>query len=141
MGKTQPTSVAAPITCASHWPSLKTPGNRPSTPAAIKPHNPPTPCTEIAPPGSSIFKYNSSHSTENVTSAPATRPTINASAGTWKAAPALDAASPATQPLALNDASGFPKRVLVTIAAANNPDAAVSMVSTAISGTLAGVAP
>ena len=44
-GSTKPTIVAAPTNCGSHRP--------PITPNAITPHSPPTPCTAIAPPGSS----------------------------------------------------------------------------------------
>ena len=73
---------------------------------------PPTACTETAPPGSSTSRRSSNHSTEKVTTAPAIEPITTASAGTTKAHEALLATSPPTQPLALSEASGLPKRIL-----------------------------
>jgi len=59
------------------------------------------------------FQVKLQHSTERVTRTP--RPIQPESlGGTWNAAPALDAARPAVQPLALSEASGLPKRVRVS---------------------------
>src|SRR2546426_9998287 len=71
----------------------------------------------MAPPGSSMPKCSSSHSTENGTSAPATSPIMTASGGLAKAHAALPATRPPTQPLAVSDASGLPKRTRVMITA------------------------
>ena len=70
----------------------------------------------------------SSISTEIGTRIPAIRPIPTATAGTTKAQPALLATSPATQPLAQSEASGFPKRTLVIPAAATPAAAAQSVV-------------
>src|SRR5689334_23097373 len=66
---------------------------------------------------------------------------ITSSAGFTNAHDALLATRPATHPLALNDASGLPKRNLVTAAAASSPDPAPNRVLIAISGIAASVAP
>ena len=65
-----------PTACASNCPSPPA-SSRPNNPTASTPQIPPTAWTEMAPPGSSTSSRKSSSSTENVTSAPATRPTIN----------------------------------------------------------------
>src|SRR5437660_589454 len=78
---------------------------------------------------------------ESVTSAPATRPVSAATAGDMKAQPALDATRPPTQPLAQSEASGRPKRALVTTAAARADMPADSVVLTTISTAVPGAAP
>ena len=78
---------------------------------------PPTACTETEPPGSSTSMRNSNHSIENVIAAPAIEPITTASAGLTNAQDALLATSPPTQPLAVSEASGLPKRTFVMNAA------------------------
>src|ERR1700686_3108184 len=95
----------------------------------------------MEPPGSSIPRYKSIHSTDNVTSAPATKPVSAATAGGMKTQPALLATSPPTQPLAHSEASGRPKRARVISAAVRVARPADSVVLTAIRTTAPGAAP
>ena len=97
--------------------------------------------TEIAPPGSSTPSLDSKRSMANGTRAPATAPTRIPAAGFRKAAPALLATKPASQPFATSDASGPPKRIRVTAAAINAEAAAESVVLTATKITREGSAP
>src|SRR5579864_3535662 len=74
-------------------------------------------------------------------SAPATSPINTAAAGRMKAQAALDATSPAMNPLAQREASVFPNLPRVIAAAASAADTADSVVFTATRGSRAGSAP
>src|SRR5579863_4182462 len=102
--------------------------NWPNTPSARRPQIPPTACTDTEPPGSSTSMRSSSHSIENVITVPATEPMTTAAAGLTNAHDALLATSPPTQPLAVSEASGLPKRTLVMNAAVSAEADAASMV-------------
>src|SRR5947209_6136839 len=128
------------ISCAVHRFGFGL-GKRPRKPTAKTPHNPPTAWTGMAPPGSSTCRRDSSHSTQKGIIRPATRPTITAAAGGKNAHPALPAASPPIHPFAVSDASGFPKRMRVTSAAASADAPAAKVVFTAINTTRDGSAP
>ncbi len=78
---------------------------------------PPTPWTDTEPPGSSTSMRSSKNSIEKVMAVAAIEPITAASAGLTNAHEALLATSPPTQPLAVSDASGLPKRTLVINAA------------------------
>src|SRR5271169_1281866 len=117
-----------PTSCASHCPGAALCEPRlANSPAAKRPQIPAKACTETAPPGSSTPSHNSSHSTESATNAPATRPTSIAVAGRNSAVAALLATNPPTQPFALMEASGRPKRIRV-ITTATKADAAAQRV-------------
>ena len=75
-----------------------------------------------------LKRRRSSSSTEIVTCATAINPTIKIAAGGTNAHAALPAAKPPTQPLAVSDASGLPKRIFVIIAATKAADDAPSNV-------------
>src|SRR3984957_7676800 len=97
-------------------------------PSARIPQMPPTAWTETEPPGSSTSRRSSSHSIANVITVPEIDPITTASAGLTKAQDALLATSPPTQPLAVSEASGLPKRTLVMNAAVSAEADAASMV-------------
>ena len=91
----------------------------------MTPHNPPSPWTATAPPGSSTYNFDSNHGTVTATNAPAAAPMVTAAEGMKKGHPAEDATRPATQPFAASEASGLPKRARVTARdakPADNPD-------------------
>src|SRR5581483_8566428 len=73
--------------------------------------------------------------------APATSPIRIADAGGTNAQAPLPAASPATQPLAVREASGLPNRRFVTTAVAKAAAPAPNIVFTAISGNWRGSMP
>ena len=75
----------------------------------------------------------SNHSTESVTSAPATMPIAAASGGRTKTHAALLAASPPIHPFAVSETSGLPKRTPVITAAIKAEAAAHSVVLIATS--------
>ena len=66
---------------------------------------------------------------------PATSPTSSEAPGETIAAHALEATSPAIQPLAQRLASGLPKRMRVTVKVAASAAEAVSMVLIAVAGS------
>ena len=79
----------------------------------------------------------SSTSTSSGVAMPVTSPTASASPGVTSPAQALDATSPASQPLAHRLASGFPKRTRVTAKVAASAAEADSSVFTAVTGSAA----
>jgi hypothetical protein len=79
----------------------------------------------------------SSTSTSSGVMMPATMPTKSDSAGVTRAAQALEATRPASQPLAQRLASGLPKRMRVTAKVAASAPEAESSVLTAVTGSAA----
>src|SRR5438876_11654723 len=77
------------------------------SPTASTPHAPHTPCTEIAPHGSSTC-LRSQNSTLYTTSVPATMPMITDAQGATNAHGAVIATSPASMSLQLIEMSGYP---------------------------------
>src|SRR5271170_5890609 len=136
MGRIKPINVAMPTTCASHCPVAPLAcapvppiaGILAKNPTDSTPQRPPIACAETDPPGSSTDMCSSNHSTESVTSAPATNPITTASAGVTNAQAPLLAARPPIQPLAVSDASGLPKRACVITADVNAAIAADKIV-------------
>ena len=109
-----------------------------NNPTAIVPHAPQTPCTEIAPTGSSICKVLSIKTTAHTTRIPATIPIITALPAETNAQPAVIPTRPARAPFKAILISGFlniPQAV--NIAAIDAADAAnvVVMAICAISVT------
>ena len=72
------------------------------------PHSPHTPCTEMAPTGSSIRNARSMKNTAAHTSTPAMPPISTADGAVTKAHGAVIATSPASVPFASIDGSGLP---------------------------------
>ena len=73
----------------------------------IVPKAPQTPCTEMAPTGSSILSTLSKNETENTSKTPARKPTTIAPAGLITFVPAVIATSPARAPLSVKLNRGF----------------------------------
>src|SRR5438309_2420085 len=102
-------------------------------PSESTPHTPHTPCTEIAPHGSSTFATLSQNQTPPTTRNPATIPMIDAAHGATNAQGAVIATRPASIPLQDIEMSGLPCVALVTAIAVTNPKHAASRVFTATS--------
>src|SRR5581483_1108554 len=99
-------------------------------PVASTPKTPHTPCTEMAPQGSSTFMRSQKY-TLPTTSAPATVPMIPAAHGATNAHGAVIATSPASMPLQDIEMSGLPCVALVTAIEVTNPKHAAISVFTA----------
>ena len=126
----QAAAERTPSTCMPRkWrpPPKKTPfmvdvpvANRPVRTVPSAPH---TPCTEIAPTGSSIFTTWSKNSTEKTTANPQTIPMIAAPNGLTASHPAVIPTRPARDALNVMETSGFPyftqvKIMVVSVASA-----------------------
>src|SRR5437879_9245919 len=72
------------------------------------PHNPLTPCTEIAPTGSSMRSLPSMKNTATQTNTPAIPPISTADGAVTNAHGAVMATNPASVPLAIIEGSGLP---------------------------------
>src|SRR2546427_13108533 len=72
------------------------------------PHNPFTPCTEIAPTGSSMRSLPSMKNTATQTNTPAIPPISTADGAVTNAHGAVMATNPASVPLAIMEGSGLP---------------------------------
>src|SRR5438046_4882413 len=79
-----------------------------SSPSARMPHNPFTPCTEIAPTGSSMRNLPSMKNTATQTNTPAIPPISTADGAVTNAHGAVMATNPASVPLAIIEGSGLP---------------------------------
>src|SRR5690625_2651811 len=113
--------VTAPMICAKKLASELVNGT------ANSPQIPTTPCTEIAPTGSSIFTL-SIKTIENTTRAPPTAPIMVATNGVGVSGPAVIATRPATAPFRIIVKSAFPNNNLETASAASTPPAAAAFV-------------
>src|ERR1700722_19106247 len=91
----------------------------------------------MAPVGSSMESASSSTSTRSGVNPPATPPTKSDPIGEAKAAHALEATRPASQPFAQRLASGLPKRKRVTEYVAASAPEAESSVLIAVAGSAA----
>ncbi len=100
-------------------------------PAARVPQAPQTPCTEMAPTGSSI-RILSKNSTEKTTSTPAMAPMMMALPGVTLAHRLVMATSPARAPLRLMPISGLPNLIQEANMARMQPAAAARLVLTKI---------
>src|SRR2546428_12360864 len=96
------------------------------------PQNPLTPCTEIAPTGSSMRSLRSMKKTATQTKTPATPPINTADGAVTKAQGAVIATSPASAPFASMDGSGLPYLSHRYSIAVMPPAAPASMVLVAI---------
>ena len=114
---------AAPVSCALIVASLLDNGTH------INPRNPATPCTEIAPTGSSIL-MRSKPTIENITTAPATKPMTPAINSDGDNGSAVMATKPARIPLSTIVRSALPQIILHTIRAEIAPQAAAVLVLT-----------
>src|SRR5450432_2514624 len=100
-------------------------------PTARTPHAPQTPCTEMAPHGSSTLATLSKNSTLQHTSMPATIPMTTDAQGATNAHGAVIATSPASMPLQVIEMSGLPHFQFVQHIAMIAPAHAASSVFTA----------
>ena len=82
-----------------------------------------TPCTAMAPTGSSIFSLRSTKNTASMTSTPAMAPMPAAIAGLTNAHGAVMATRPASMPLAIMPGSGLPVRLVIHSIATMAPKA------------------
>src|SRR5881296_773584 len=96
------------------------------------PQNPLTPCTEIAPTGSSMRSLRSMKKTAMQTKTPATPPINTADGAVTKAQGAVIATSPASAPFASMDGSGLSYLIHMYSIAVMLPAAPASMVLVAI---------
>src|SRR2546430_12970953 len=123
MAPTATKLVRSPTSCATNW--LASPYNSPRTapgtpfhpspyvpsasnPSERMPHSPLTPCTEIAPTGSSMRSLPSMKNTATHTRRPATAPINTADGAVTKAQGAVIATRPASVPFAIIEGSGLP---------------------------------
>src|SRR3989344_1629751 len=143
-GNTNRNAAAIPVawlaSCEMPPPNSKpfTPPNASSAnkPTASVPHAPHTPCTEIAPTGSSTL-IESKNFTAATTIVPPIAPIIIALSGLTFAVPAVIETKPASAPLSVIPMFGFELFNHVTAIAAVAPAAAASVVVTAIAAILA----
>src|SRR6056297_3695549 len=126
--KVQARIVPRPASCASSVASSL------ESTTANSPHMPTTPCTEIAPTGSSILSV-SSPMIEKTTSTPPIAPTIVASTGLGASGSAVIATRPASAPFSAMVRSDFPNISRAVISAATTPPAAAILVLTNTSAT------
>ena len=99
--------------------------------AARVPQAPQTPCTEMAPTGSSILIL-SKKSTESTTMTPPAAPMMTALSGVTEAQGAVMATSPAKAPFKLMPISGLPNLIQEVTMARTAPAAAARLVLTKI---------
>ncbi len=118
---TQTKMVAAPMICAEKLASEFVKGT------ASRPQRPTTPCTEIAPTGSSILTL-SIKTIENTTITPPTAPIMVAINGVGVSGPAVIATRPAKAPFKIMVKSALPNSNLATTKAAITPPAAAAFV-------------
>src|SRR6266487_3521131 len=104
------------------------------------PHNPLTPCTEIAPTGSSMRSLPSMKNTATQTNTPATPPISTADGAVTNAHGAVIATRPASAPLAIIEGSGFPYLPNLYSLAVVLPVAPAGLVVVAMGSTRGGAA-
>src|SRR5215470_18044634 len=111
------------------------------SPTASTPHAPHTPCTEMAPHGSSTRAFLSKNSTLQQTNMPAMMPMTTEAQGATNAHGAVIATSPASMPLQVIEISGLPHFQFVQHMAITAPAHAASSVFTATMPMRRSVAP
>src|SRR3954452_17328505 len=116
--------MPAPPASTPYLPLAKMPTN--STPRV--PH---TPCTDMAPTGSSTLSRRSMKYTASTTTHPAMMPMTMAAQGSTKAHGAVMATRPASMPLAIMAGSGLPERNITQNMQATEPKAPAMAVFTA----------
>src|SRR5687768_12491022 len=102
-----------------------------NTPTLSVPKAPQTPCTEMAPTGSSM-RILSKNSTAPTTKAPPHKPIIKLDTGETHAQEAVMATKPASAPLSVIETSGFLNNAQAVSIAAIAPAAAAIFVTTAM---------